>query len=54
MQGLGIGFVCSMIATQLPNDFIGRAGMMLLVAGVVVFVAGSLRLLAIKKTDGSK
>lgn len=44
MMGLGIGFTCSMIAVQLPNDFIGRAGQVLLVAGVVTFVAGAVRL----------
>ena len=44
MMGLGIGFMCSMVAVQLPNDFIGRVGQILLVAGVVTFVAGAIRL----------
>ncbi|TWU52017.1 hypothetical protein [Rubripirellula reticaptiva] len=44
MVRLGIGFVYSMIAVQLPNDFIFRAGQILLVAGVVTFVAGAIRL----------
>jgi hypothetical protein len=44
MMGLGIGFVCSMIAVQLPNDFIGRIDHILLAAGVVTFVAGAFRL----------
>jgi hypothetical protein len=44
MMGLGIGFVCSMVAVQLPNDFIARVGQILLAAGVVTFVAGAIQL----------
>lgn len=44
MMGLGVGFTCCMIAVQLPNDFIGRAGQIMLVAGVVTFVAGAMQL----------
>ncbi len=52
MHGLGIGFVFSMIAVQLPNDFIGRAGLPILGVGVVTFVVGSMRLLAMRKKGG--
>ena len=44
MIGVGMGVACSMIAVQLPGDFIGRAGQILFIAGVVTFVSGVLRL----------
>ncbi len=45
MMGIGMGFVCSMISVQLPNNFIGRTSQVLFVAGIVTFVPGALRLI---------
>lgn len=43
MQGLGFGLLTCILAVQLPDDFFARVEKILITAGVVLIVAGILR-----------
>ena len=43
MMGIGFGVLVMFIATELPNDFYGRANVALAAVGIVTLVWGTMR-----------